>query len=127
MSIHITKHSEDYSAAPQISLDDVAEIARLGFKTIICNRPDGEGGALQPTSAQVQAAAKNHGLNFVYVPVIPNKISEQLPAFSEAYTQAAKPVLSYCGTGYRAGVIYKLAMDKATETSSKGILSWFKK
>ncbi len=34
--------TEDFSTAPQISVADVAEAARLGFRTIINNRPDGE-------------------------------------------------------------------------------------
>ena len=31
-----------YSVAPQIGTGDVAEIAAKGFRSIICNRPDGE-------------------------------------------------------------------------------------
>ena len=36
---HVT---DDLSVSPQISLADVAEAARLGFTTLIKNRPDGE-------------------------------------------------------------------------------------
>lgn len=130
MPLKITQHSKNFSASAQISVDDVAEIAQLGFKTIFNNRPNGEGGALQPTSAQIHAAAKKHGLDYVYIPVIPNKVSEQLPEFSAAYAQATKPVLGFCGTGYRAGVIFNMARDEAekkrSDTSSKGVMGWFK-
>jgi uncharacterized protein (TIGR01244 family) len=130
MPLQITQHSKNFSAAPQISVNDVAEIAQLGFKTIFNNRPNAEGGALQPTSAQIEAAAKKHGLDYVYIPVIPNKVSDQLPAFSAAYAQAAKPVLGFCGTGYRAGVIFNMARDQASkkqpEASSKGLMGWIK-
>ena len=37
------KISDGLSVSPQISADDIKEIARLGFRSIICNRPDGEG------------------------------------------------------------------------------------
>lgn len=57
MTIQITKQSDDFSTAPQISVDDVPEIAKLGFKTIINNRPDYEGGESQPTSAQLYKCA----------------------------------------------------------------------
>ena len=124
MSIQISQHTQDFSSAPQINADDVAEIAKLGFKTIFNNRPDNEGGALQPSSAQIEAAAKEHGLAYVYLPVVPNQIgAEQIKAFYAAYTQASKPVLGFCGTGYRAGVIFKRAQESG---SSKGVFSWIK-
>ena len=130
MAINITQHSDSYSAAPQISVSDMAEIAQLGFKTIFNNRPDGEGGALQPTSEQIEAAAKKHGLDYVYIPIIASKISEQVSTFNEAYEKAAKPVLGFCGKGYRAGVIFKLTRvedaNKRIQTSSKGIMAWLK-
>lgn len=131
MSIQTTQHTQDFSSAPQISVDDVAEIARLGFKTIINNRPDGEGGALQPSSAQIEMAAKHHGLAYIFLPVLPNQIeSEHVNAYDAAYTSAIKPVLGFCGTGYRAGVIFKRAQTEATNnsssTASKGLLGWIK-
>ena len=131
MTIQITKVSDDFSTAPQISVEDVAEIAHLGFKTIINNRPDNEGGAEQPTSKQLAAAAKNLGLNYVHIPVIPNNIQPaQVDAFSAAYSLAAKPVLGFCRTGNRAGSIFKLALidaaNQAGASTSKGLLAWLK-
>jgi hypothetical protein len=38
-------------------------IAATGFRGVINNRPDFEGGADQPTSVQLEAAAKNAGLD----------------------------------------------------------------
>lgn len=131
MSIQISQHTQDFSSAPQISVDDVAEIAQLGFKTIINNRPDGEAGALQPSSAQIETAAQKLGLAYVYLPVVPNQIeTEQINAFDAAYTAATKPVLGFCGTGYRAGVIFKRAQavteNKAANAASKGIMGWIR-
>jgi uncharacterized protein (TIGR01244 family) len=54
--------TEDLSVAPQISVEDVAEAARLGFRLIVNNRPDGEQPG-QPTSAEIEAAAKAAGLD----------------------------------------------------------------
>lgn len=111
MTIQITTQSTEFSTAPQINVQDMVEIAQLGFKTIINNRPDFEGGADQPTSAQIQAAAEAAGLAYVYIPVIPNNISpEQVSAFASAYASAAKPVLGFCRTGNRAGSICKMAL-----------------
>jgi sulfide:quinone oxidoreductase len=111
MTIEITQQSADFSTAPQIKLDDVAELARLGFKTIINNRPDFEGGADQPTSAQIQAAAEAAGLTYVYIPVVPNNIQpEQVKAFALALANAAKPTLAFCRTGNRSTNIYRQAL-----------------
>jgi uncharacterized protein (TIGR01244 family) len=129
MTIEITKLSNDFSTAPQISVADIAEIAQLGFKTIINNRPDNEGGVEQPTSAQLKVAAEELGLTYIYIPVIPNNIQpEQVNAFNAAYSLAAKPMLGFCRTGNRAGSIFKLAQADASapEASPKGLIAWLK-
>ena len=58
MSANVTRHTDKFSTAPQVSPSDLPEIAAMGFKTVINNRPDGEGGADQPSSAELEAAAK---------------------------------------------------------------------
>ena len=110
MTIQISQLTQDFSTAPQISAGDITEVAQLGFKTIINNRPDHEGGDAQPRSEEIKAAAEALGLTYVYIPVIPNKIqAEQVAAFASAYVNAAKPVLGFCRTGNRAGSIFNLA------------------
>lgn len=129
MTIQITKLSDEFSTAPQISVDEVAEVAQLGFRTIINNRPDNEGGPEQPTSAQLKAATEQLGLTYIHIPVIPNNIEpSQIDAFSAAYNLAEKPVLGFCRTGNRAGNIFKLAQTGNSQqtTSPKGLVAWFK-
>lgn len=41
--MQIAKVSDNFSATGQIQPADMAEIAAQGFKTVINNRPDGEG------------------------------------------------------------------------------------
>lgn len=125
MTLQITKVSDNFSTASQISAEDITEIAQLGFKTIINNRPDYEGGDAQPTSAQLKKVAEDHHLSYFYIPVIPNNIqAEQIDAFNAAYVAAEKPVLGYCRTGNRAGSIFKLsqaATNQNIEVASKGL------
>ncbi|MTD95764.1 hypothetical protein GIW81_15605 [Hyphomicrobium sp. xq] len=45
----IKKLTDQISVAPQIKPSELAELAAQGFRSIICNRPDGEG-ADQPVS-----------------------------------------------------------------------------
>ena len=50
----------------------MAEAAAAGFRSVVNNRPDFEGGPSQPTSASVEAAAHAAGLDYVWLPVAPD-------------------------------------------------------
>lgn len=114
MTIQITQHTPEFSTTAQINTEDIAEIAQLGFKTIINNRPDLEGGAEQPTSEQIKIAAEKLGLHYIYIPVVPNNIqTHQIAEFSSAFVAATKPVLGFCRTGNRASSLFKLAQSDA--------------
>ena len=73
----ITEITPDYSVAPQIEPGDVAGIAALGFRAIMCNRPDGEGRAGQTPVAEIRAEAERLGLGFAFVPVVLGRIEEE--------------------------------------------------
>ena len=45
--------SENVGFAGQIGPEHIAQVVEKGFKSIINNRPDLEGGAEQPTSLQI--------------------------------------------------------------------------
>jgi uncharacterized protein (TIGR01244 family) len=129
MPITITKITDDFSTAPQIDVADVTEIAAQGFKTIINNRPDNEGGAEQPSSAALRAAAEQAGVTYIHIPVIPNQIEpSQIEAFHTAYQSAMKPVLGFCRTGNRAGKLFQLAQSSASNqnTTSPSFFAWLK-
>ncbi len=114
MTIQINQINQQFSTAPQISAEDIAEIAQLGFKTLINNRPDHEGGEAQPDSASLKAAAEAAGLAYVYIPVIPNNIqADEVSTFAKAFSASEKPVLAFCRTGNRAGKLYQLALGGA--------------
>ena len=57
MTIEITKLDENLSVTGQICIDDIDQIASSGFRSIICNRPDYEGGNEQPTSEELEIVA----------------------------------------------------------------------
>jgi len=110
MSSNITSHTPHFATAPQISVTDLAQIAAQGFKTIICNRPDGEGGPDQPSSASIKAEAEKLGLEFYSIPFSSGQLSEELVAEFASKLKAAKgPVLAYCRSGARSTQIWSLA------------------
>lgn len=112
MSLNIQPLSQAFSFTSQIAIPDLEEIAHLGFKTIINNRPDHEGDDEQPTSAELEKVAHAFGLHYVHLPVIPNQITPaQIQAFKAAFDQAPKPVIGFCKTGKRASTLFSMAIE----------------
>ena len=95
--------------SPQIQADDLETLARLGYRTIICNRPDGEA-VDQPQSSVLANYASRLGIEFFYQPVISGQIE---PAdgeqFAQLLTRAKPPVLAYCRTGTRSIILWALS------------------
>ena len=103
MTLTVTQHTAHLATAPQISPQDMAAIAAHGFRTVINNRPDMEGGAEQPTSDVMAQAAKDAGLAYHYLPVISGQITpEQVTQFAATLAAAQGPVLAFCRSGARS-------------------------
>ena len=110
MAAFVSRHTESFATAPQITSHDLAEIAAMGFKTVVNNRPDGEGGPEQPANAEIEAAAKAAGLNYAYLPVISGQITEQQARdFAHLLATAPGPLLAFCRSGARSQNLYQLA------------------
>ena len=102
--------SADVSAAPQLEPAAMALVAQAGFKSVINNRPDHEGGADQPTSAAIEAAALAAGLTYRHLPVVPGYQSpEEIAKFRELLDALPKPILAFCRTGTRSGKLFQAA------------------
>ncbi|HEX2841251.1 TIGR01244 family sulfur transferase [Hyphomicrobium sp.] len=102
------KLSDAVSVSPQIAAHDVAKIAAQGFRSIVCNRPDGEGSD-QPVFSEIEVAARAAGLGVRYVPVGSGKVTdEDARAFGKAMADLPKPVLAYCRTGTRSTTLWAL-------------------
>ncbi|MBI5924130.1 MAG: TIGR01244 family phosphatase [Aquabacterium sp.] len=98
----------EFTVCGQISLTDVAVLARKGFRSIINNRPDGEGGPDQPTSAQIEAQAKAHGMHYVHFPVSNLMISEaQVAAYQQQCAELPHPIVGFCRSGGRASALFQ--------------------
>jgi len=97
------------SVSEQIMPDDVPAIAAAGFKSILCNRPDGEG-ADQPVFAEIEAAAKAAGIFAAYQPIVSGKVSDaDAEAFGTLMESLPKPVFAYCRTGTRSTTLWSLS------------------
>ena len=103
--------THDYSVSGQIAPEEVAAIKAAGFRSVICNRPDGEQ-AGQPPAEQVRAAAESAGLEFRYIPVISGRITDENVAEQAAALESLPgPVFAYCRPGARCTNLFALARE----------------
>lgn len=104
--------TDHISASPQITPAQVAEAAEQGVTLIVNNRPDGEEEG-QPTGAEIEAAAKAAGLEYLAIPVSGGGFAEpQVNAMIQALDSTAGQVLAYCRTGTRSTLLWSLAQAK---------------
>lgn len=112
MSLPITCHTSQFGTLGQIEPAHLADIVQQGYKSVINNRPDGEGGPEQPTNAAIQAQAEKLGLHYAYLPVIPGAIT---PAQAQEMARLLKtmpgPILAFCRSGARSTNLYQLALQ----------------
>jgi uncharacterized protein (TIGR01244 family) len=98
--------TESYSVSPQVTPDEIAAIKAAGFKTVICNRPDGEQPG-QPSHDAIKAAVEAAGLTFRYIPVISGQMTmENVEDQAAALDEVEGPVLAYCRSGTRCTNLY---------------------
>lgn len=105
----IRQIDENYSVTGQISPDDISDIAARGFQMVICHRPDGEGGAVQPDFAEIAKAAEKAGITAIHVPFSGGMLTQaDVDAMAEALSKAEGAVLGYCRSGARSAQIYSI-------------------
>ena len=105
----IRKVTETFSVAPQLQITDLIGAKLAGFKTIICNQPDKEGGPDQPSIAEMQKETEALGLSFLALPFA-GMPSAEIAAQQGALIEAADaPVLAYCRSGTRSITAWALS------------------
>lgn len=99
------------SVRPQVVPEEIAALAKAGFKGIINNRPDGEAPD-QPRSDEIEAEASRHGLKYWHIPVVPGQATQaDAHAFSQALNDAKGPVVAFCRTGNRSTGLFKMSQQ----------------
>ena len=102
---------KNVSVAPQIQPGDIEAIVAAGFKSIICNRPDGEEHD-QPAYSLIETAAKEAGLPICNIPVVSGRITrDNVADMKVALETMPKPVFAYCRSGARCTNLYAMVQD----------------
>lgn len=112
MSLPLQALTPDVCVAPQLTPEAMAEAAALGFKSVVNNRPDFEHGPDQPTSAEIEAAARAAGLAYRHLPVAGGYQSpEEIAAFAELLAELPRPMLAFCRSGARSTRLFLQAQQ----------------
>lgn len=98
------------SVSPQVMPHQVAQLAASGFKSIICNLPDGECGRDQASFDQIAAAAKAVGMQAAYLPVIPGNAGPvEASAFRDLLDSLPTPIVAFCRSGNRSTSLWSMS------------------
>ncbi|HEX5683834.1 MAG TPA: TIGR01244 family sulfur transferase [Ideonella sp.] len=109
----IRQVADDVCVAPQLDPAAMAELARLGFRSVVNNRPDFEHGPDQPTSAAIEDAARAAGLEYRFLPVNGGYQSpEEIAAFAKLLADLPKPMLAFCRSGARSTKLFVSASSQ---------------
>ncbi len=111
-SVPLQAIAEDVYTAPQLTPEAMASAAEAGFKAVLNNRPDFEGGPDQPTSAAIEAAAQAAGLVYAHLPVQGGYQSpEEIAQCAALLKTLPRPLLMFCRSGARSTKLYQQAIS----------------
>lgn len=99
--------SPTLSVSPQVLPHQVAALARKGFRSVICNLPDGDGGS---GFAQIPATAKAAGIEAAHLPIRSGEAGpHDLQAFRDRMDRLPTPTLAFCRSGNRSASLWSMA------------------
>jgi sulfide:quinone oxidoreductase len=94
----------------QLKPGDMPEVAALGFRTVVNNRPDGEAMFGQPTNAELQRSAAAAGIAEHFLPFTPQTLkAEDVRRFQSIIDGIDGPVLAFCASGFRSTLLWAMA------------------
>jgi uncharacterized protein (TIGR01244 family) len=95
--------------AGQIAPDQIGEAKAQGVTVVVNNRPDDEDPG-QPTSAEIERAARDAGLDYRHVPIARGMGPTDVEAMREALAATGDgKLLAYCRSGMRSTLAWAVA------------------
>lgn len=112
-----------FAICEAITPDDLDEVARRGFRAVICNRRPGEAEDHPDDRALSQRAAEL-GLEWRCIPVTPGEYSEaDIEAFGQALETLPMPILAFCRSGKRAVHLWAQARSREESCDIPALLA----
>lgn len=104
----MTEIEPGVSVAGQLWPDDMAGLAFAGVTRVVNNRPDGEEPG-QPSGAEIAAAARAAGLDYVAAPVAGGLTHEAIAEMGAALIEPGGHVIAFCKSGTRSAMLWAAA------------------
>jgi sulfide:quinone oxidoreductase len=98
--------------------EEIAILARAGFRSLLNTQPDGEVERLL-TSAEAGRLASASGLEYLHLPIESRRPSDAAVAqFAEALARLPRPVYACCYSGARSAAVWARAAAPAVGTDA---------
>lgn len=106
----VMKISDQVTVGAQPTEDQLQQLGKQGFKSVVNFRTEGEED--QPLSPKAEGEkVKAVGMIYLHVPVSMKSMGpEQVDQFREKYADLPKPVFAHCKSGKRAGAMVMMHM-----------------
>lgn len=96
----------------QLTPDDIKELANMGVKSVVNNRPDGEE-AGQPTSDEIAKACQDLGIQYAHIAFAGGMMDmSHVEAFADFFNSTERPLHIFCRTGNRSNGLLAVAREK---------------
>lgn len=119
----VTKISSEVQIGAQPSKEQIQEMQRAGFKTVINLRVEHEDES-QLDPVDEAALVREAGMEYLHIPVIGSQIREgQVDEFRNAVEQLPKPIFVHCAKGKRAAVLALMGQGVSEGWSGKETLA----
>ena len=113
--MHLRRLEHDFYVADQLQPADLRALADRGIRSILNNRPEGEG-ADQPAGTLIEGQARALGMAYDAVPIAGRSVgAKERRRFRRVVAALPRPICAYCRTGVRSMLGWAL-----TELEAKG-------
>lgn len=108
--LDIRQIDDEYAVTGLVDAADLDRIKELGFKSLVCHRPDHEAPD-QALYADIEVRAVELGLDIRHIPVTAAGMSaENVTAMVDALDDFPRPMLGFCRSGARSTAVYQQAL-----------------
>lgn len=105
--------SDEIAVGEMPTADEIAILAKAGFKSLLSVQPEGEVERLLST-AETAKIAEDAGMTYGYVPVATRRPSDDVvEAFAKIMAELPRPIYACCYSGARAAAAWALAVAPA--------------
>ena len=110
------KVTDSFFVSSQITVEDIPDIAKQGFSTIVCNRPNHE--EIGQTDYQkIELCCTQNNLKFINLPMSPGHLTIDLIDQTYDLINEGKKIFAYCRTGTRCITLWACANVKFNDVS----------